>query len=98
MKKIYLNEHICNTIKEARERIGISSKTLACVMERNPPWMSRVENNKVTYISEEEARKLEVALGIAICSTTENELLQKINELMEENRRLKELLMEKWKS
>lgn len=98
MKKIYLNEHICNTIKEARKRIGMSSRTLACVMERNPSWMSRVENNKVTYISEEEARKLEIALDITICTTTENELLQKINELMEENRRLKELLMEKWKS
>lgn len=98
MEKIYLNEVICNTIKAARERMGMSSRTLACVMERNPSWMSRVENNKATYISKDEARKLEIALDIAICTTTENELLQKINELMEENRRLKELLMEKWKS
>lgn len=98
MEKIYLNEHICNAIKESRERMGMSSRTLAYVMERNPSWMSRVENNKVTYISKDEARKLEIALDIAICTTTENELLQKINELMEENRRLKELLMEKWKS
>jgi len=97
MEKIYLNEHICNTIKEARERKGMSSRTLAYVMDRNPSWMSRVENNKVAYISKEEAEKFEIALDIAICTTTENELLQKINELMEENRRLKELLMEKWK-
>ena len=98
MEKIYLNEHICNTIKEARERKGMSSRTLAYVMDRNPSWMSRVENYKVTYITKEEAEKFEIALDIAICTTTENELLQKINELMEENRRLKELLIEKWKS
>ena len=98
MEKIYLNESICKTIKETRERMGMNSKTLAYIMQRNQSWMSRVENNKITYISKEEARELEVVLGIAICTTTENELLQKINELMEENRRLKELLMEKWKS
>lgn len=97
MEKIYLNEVICSTIKEARERMGMSGRTLAYIMKRNPSWMSRVENNKVTYISKEEAEKFEIALGITIISTTENELLQKINELIEENRRLKELLMEKWK-
>lgn len=33
----------------------------------------------------------------AINTASENELLQNINELKEENKRLKELLVEKWK-
>ena len=55
----------------------------------------------ISFISKNMANKLENILGIDIYietdRTTENELLQKIKELTEENRRLKELLMEKWK-
>ena len=98
MEKIYLNEVICNTIKEARKRMGMTSYTLAHAAGRHPSWFSRVENYKATYISKEEAKKLEAALNIVICATTYNELWDKINELLEENRRLKDLLVEKWKS
>ena len=97
MEKIYLNEVICNTIKEARKKTGMKSYTLAHAVGRHSSWISRVENCKATYIYKEEAKKLEEALNIVICTTTENELLHKIYELTEENRLLQELLMEKWK-
>ena len=97
MDRLYLNDFICKTIKEAREARCISSCDLALVMERSTSWMSRVENHKVNYISKEEAKKLECLLDISICNTPIDELLYKIQVVTEENRRLKELLIEKWK-
>ena len=97
MEKVYLNGRICNLIKDARQKVGMSSKNLAYTLKINPSRMSRVENNIATYISKKEAKQLETILGIVIVDTTKNELLQKYIELMEENKRLKELLIEKWK-
>lgn len=98
MEKIYLNEFICKTIKMARVDKGMKSHTLADLVGKSPSSMSRLENNKATYISKEVAKKFEDILDISICATTNNELVQKLNELIQENRQLKELLMEKWKS
>ena len=96
MEKVYLNERICNLIKDARQKVRMSSKDLAYTLKINPSRMSRVENNIATYISKKEAKQLETILGIVIGDTTKNELLQKYIELMEENKRLKELLIENY--
>ena len=101
MEKICLNKDICGTIKEARKRNCMSIKSLSYELNTSQATVCRIENNKTSFISKNMANKLENILGIDIYietdRTTENELLQKIKELTEENRRLKELLMEKWK-
>lgn len=101
MEKICLNKDICDTIKEARKRNCMSLKSLSYKLNTSSATVCRIENNKTSFISKNMANKLENILGIDIYietdRTTENELLQKIKELTEENRRLKELLMEKWK-
>ena len=97
MEKCYLTESICNIIKTTRQQMGMTSKELADLVGRGASWMCRVENYNASYIHPEEARKLEEILNISVFCPTDKELLQKVNELLEENKRLKELLMEKWK-
>ena len=60
--------------------------------------MEKIYLNEFICISKEVAKKFEDILDISICATTNNELVQKLNELIQENRQLKELLMEKWKN
>jgi ribosome-binding protein aMBF1 (putative translation factor) len=99
MDKIYLTKEICNYIKTTRISKGIPSYTIAYMCGKNASWMSRVENFKCTYIRKEIAEKLETLLDIIIVNEyigKNEKLLQKIKELKEENRMLKELLITKW--
>ena len=98
MEKIYLNEYLCTTIKEARKAMGMKGLTLAIMMDKETSWVSKIENYKIKSITRDDAKKLESILNIQVYNGTNIELLEKINELMEENKRIKELLMKKWKS
>ena len=99
--RIYLTEDICKTITDARIKKKLNKKQLSEIIGKNPCWMTRVERMYYTSIKKEEAVLLENTLNISLVHYNEayyNEaLVQKINELEEENRRLKELLIEKWK-
>ena len=98
MERVYLNEYICKTIKMARMNKGMRGYTLAYLLGKSPASVSRLENSRATYISKEVASKLESILDISICAASNNELVQKVNELMQENIQLKKLLIEKWQS
>ena len=103
MDKIYLTEFICDNIRVARIRKRIDSRDLARIVGKSPAWMSKIEHHQVKSISIEDVKRIEDALDIVIPDYTDEndnttlQLLRRIDELMEENNRLKELLMEKWK-
>lgn len=99
MKRFYLTHEIGNEVKNARLTKGIKSYELADVLGVSPATMSRIENSNLCYISMETVKKLEDFLGIMIYDGREhNALIHKLYELQEENRRLKELLIGKWKA
>lgn len=99
MKRLYLTEEICETIKIARMKKGYTSKEFAQIIGKSPSAVSRVENFKCVYIPMEVVKRYENELNIILYNTTDNnnELIKKIHLLQEENRKLKELLIDKWK-
>ena len=96
MERVYLSKYLCTTIKETRKANGMKGFALAITMGKERSWVSKLENFKIKSITKDDAEKLESILNISIYN--EMDLLEKINELTEENKRLKELLAEKWKS
>ena len=98
--RVGLTREICDMITNARIDKILTKTELANIISKPPSWVTKVEKFQVYSITRNDALLLENALGISLTHTNayyNEKLVRRITELEEENRRLKELLMEKWK-
>lgn len=89
-------------IIKAREALNLTAAQLAKVLDTSPSTICRMETGKSKFISEDMILRLEEALDIKFVATDVagaqfvDEYLNRIEELEEENRTLKSLLMKYW--
>ena len=98
MKEIYISKPTCEMINNAIERKQLSQKELAEKIGTSQSTMCRIRKGISTRIKFDVAKKLEIELDILISNAIDDqaELTNIILKLENENKILKQLLIEKW--
>lgn len=97
-KMIYLSLVNCLEVNEARKAKGLTFSELGELVDMATSTLCRLCNGSKRRISLKSAQAIECVLGIYLYDVFESneDLFKEIKALREENRRLKQLLMDKW--
>lgn len=96
--KVYLLQSTCETIRKAMEEKHLSYKEVAKLVDSSASTIFRICTGKTRSINLDLAQKIEISLDVLISNALDDskELIKRIEELENENKLLKQLLIEKW--
>lgn len=98
MKEAYLLPSTCDMIRKSIKERQLSYTDVAKLVDTSVSTISRVCTGKTKHVSLDLVQKLETTLGILIYDALDDNvaLIKRIEELEQENKLLKQLLIEKW--
>lgn len=96
--KIYLLQSTCESIRKAIEEKHLSYKEVAKLVDSSASTIHRICAGKTRIINLDLAQKIELTLDVLISNALDDNkaLIKRIEELENENKQLKQLLIEKW--